>query len=64
MAKISPVGWKSHKLKRKCAHQFAAEVLVVSEAMAAGEFMRAAWLELVERDFQLQRPYALAGRLP
>eukprot|EP00974_Lingulodinium_polyedra_P014574 1411066-Lingulodinium_polyedra.AAC.1 len=32
--------------------------------MAAGEFMRVAWLELVEEGFELQRPYALAGRLP
>ena len=64
MAPISPVAWKSHKLKRKVAHQFAAEVLAVSEAMAAAEYWRTAWLELVCAEFQLQRPYALAGRLP
>ena len=42
---ISVLAWKSHKLKRKCAHQFAAETLAISEGLAMAEFMRIMYLE-------------------
>ena len=61
MATISPQAWKSHKLKRKCAHQFGAEVLAISEGLAAAEFARVMWQELTHADFDLRQPYQHAG---
>ncbi|CAK0883540.1 unnamed protein product [Prorocentrum cordatum] len=63
-AAISIQSWKSHALKRKCAHQFGAETLAISEGMAMAEFMRTMLLEIVDLFFDLMRPYLLAGRIP
>ena len=61
---ISILSWKSHKLKRKCAHQFGAETLAISEGLAQAEYLRTVMIELTNRDFQVERPYALAGTFP
>ncbi|CAK0909173.1 unnamed protein product, partial [Prorocentrum cordatum] len=63
-ATISIQSWKSHKLKRKCAHQFGAETLAISEGMAMAELIRTMLLEIVDSEFDLMRPYLLAGRFP
>ncbi|CAK0841699.1 unnamed protein product [Prorocentrum cordatum] len=61
---ISIQSWKSHKLKRKCAHQFGAETLAISEGMAMGELMRTMLLEITDSEFDLMRPYMLASKFP
>ncbi|CAK0820984.1 unnamed protein product, partial [Prorocentrum cordatum] len=61
---ISIQSWKSHKLKRKCAHQFGAETLAISEGMAMAEFIRTMLLEIMDSEFDLMRPYMLASKFP
>ncbi|CAK0794430.1 unnamed protein product, partial [Prorocentrum cordatum] len=61
---ISIQSWKSHKLKRKCARQFGAETLAISEGMAMGEFMRTMLLEITDSEFDLMRPCMLASKFP
>ncbi|CAK0875279.1 unnamed protein product, partial [Prorocentrum cordatum] len=51
---ISIQSWKSHKLKRKCAHQ----------EWRKGELIRTMLLEIMDSEFDLMRPYMPASKFP
>ena len=44
---VTPVSWRSHSVKRFVASASAAEVMVLSEAFAQGDWVRALWSEMV-----------------
>ena len=52
--KISPIGWKAHKQKRKVASTLAAEAIATSEGLGALDWFRAFWEWLVVPTFRLE----------
>jgi hypothetical protein len=61
---VSPVMWKSHKIKRKAAGTIHSEVLAISEGLAAAEYFRCMLLEACHADFAISSPYKLSARCP
>ena len=48
-ALVTPVSWKSHRVKRVVASASAAEAMGLSEAISQGDWERALWSEMVLR---------------
>ena len=44
---VTPVSWRSHRVKRVVASASAAEAMGLSEAIAQGDWIRALWSEMV-----------------
>ena len=51
---MSPVAWKSRKFKPKCAHQFGADTVAVSDGMALAEMTRVMSLEALKPKVDLR----------
>ena len=46
-APVTPVSWRSHRVKRVVASASAAEAMGLSEAISHGDWVRALWSEMV-----------------
>ena len=60
---VSPLKWKSYKQERQVNSTLAAELLAVSKGMSEAMWMRYFFLEMLEKNFSLQRAHEFQSKI-